>query len=322
MKFSLGNHYVRLGRFLKQIYCHGSTLLSPGSKNSSLLPALPSDVRKGFAFPASSSLILRAASLSLTAGENEIWYGKPEAFRTSGGIAARDRTLCDGNHSDYRGRIRWFVGSLIPLVLLAISAQAQPKVTVDHNSNKTATAAYKFPRVPSPARNDAGAQALLTLVDAEADGNSADLSALNDGLLPTSEDQPRRNFFLNTGSGGGRLRMDLGSVMEISQVNSYSWHTGSRGPQVYRLWASDGAMSTFNAEPKGDVDPASCGWISIVIVDTRTDDEDGGQYGVSITDARGVLGKFRYLLFDLYPTEIADTGGNTFYSEIDVVAKK
>src|SRR5262252_8487143 len=144
MKFSLGNHYVRLGRFLKQIYCHGSTLLSPGSKNSSLLPALPSDVRKGFAFPASSSLILRAASLSLTAGENEIWYGKPEAFRTSGGIAARDRTLCDGNHSDYRGRIRWFVGSLIPLVLLAISAQAQPKVTVDHNSNKTATAAYKF----------------------------------------------------------------------------------------------------------------------------------------------------------------------------------
>src|SRR5262245_35474097 len=204
----------------------------------------------------------------------------------------------------YKREIRRFVLAIITLLLAAAHSYAQPKVTIDHNSNKTATADYKFPRVPSPARNDAGAQALWTLVDAEADGNSADISALNDGVLPTSEDQPRRNFFLNTGSGGGRLKMDLGSVMEVSQVNSYSWHTGSRGPQVYRLWASDGMLPNFNAEPKGDLDPAACGWISIVIVDTRTDEADGGQYGVSITDARGVLGKFRYLLFDLYPTEI------------------
>ena len=46
------------------------------------------------------------------------------------------------------------------------------------------------------------------------------------------------------------------------------------------------------------------------------------QYGVSITDASGALGKYRYLLFDCIETETDDPWGNTFYSEIDVVAKK
>ena len=61
----------------------------------------------------------------------------------------------------------------------------------------------------------------------------------------------------------------------------------------------------------------------LATVDTRSNDEakDGGQWGVSIADAGGTLGRFRYLLFDCYVTEIADDFGNTFYSEIDVVAK-
>jgi hypothetical protein len=209
------------------------------------------------------------------------------------------------------------------LILLApICTQAQVRITIDQNDNQTAGAEFKFTRVPSPARNDAGAKAILTLVDAESDGTSGDIGVLTDGLLPDAEDQPRRNFFLSSGTGGGRLRMDLGSVIALAQINSYSWHTGSRGPQLYRVWASDGAGPNFNAEPKGTIDPATCGWQSIAIVDTRTDDEDGGQYGVSITDVSGSLGKFRYLLFDLYPVEVADSFGNTFYSEIDVIAKK
>jgi len=225
-------------------------------------------------------------------------------------------------HRDHPEKIRSFVFATFALFLFAASTHAQVRITIDHNDNKTANAEYKFPRVPSPARNDAGSKAILTLVDAEPDGNSADLGVLTDGLLPDAEDQPRRNFFLNTGTGGGRLRMDLGAVIGIAQINSYSWHSNSRGPQVYRIWASDGADPNFNPEPKGTVDPATCGWKSIAIVDTRTDEEDGGQYGVSVTDLSGSLGKFRYLLFDLYPVEVADSSGNTFYSEIDVVAKK
>ena len=115
--------------------------------------------------------------------------------------------------------------------------------------------------------------------------------------------------------------MDLGSIIEIAQVNSYSWHSNSRGPQVYRLWAGAGTDPSFNAEPMGNIDPATCGWKLIATVDTRSSEPDGGQYGVSISNAGGSLGKFRYLLFDLYVTEVADNFGNTFYSEIDVVAK-
>jgi len=225
-------------------------------------------------------------------------------------------------HRGYIETIKRFGFTSFALLVLAVSAQAQVRIIIDHNNNKTANPEFKFQRVPSPARNDAGAKALLTLVDAEADGNSADISVLNDGLLPDAEDQPRKNFFLNAGTGGGRLRMDLGNVMGIAEINSYSWHSSSRGPQLYRVWASDGADPNFDAEPKGTIDPAKFGWKSIAIVDTRTDEEDGGQYGVSIIDASGSLGKFRYLLFDFYPVEVADNSGNTFYCEIDVLAKK
>ena len=38
------------------------------------------------------------------------------------------------------------------------------------------------------------------------------------------------------------------------------------------------------------------------------------------TDSNGSLGKFRYFLFDISPTENRDPFGNTFYCEIDVRA--
>ena len=57
------------------------------------------------------------------------------------------------------------------------------------------------------------------------------------------------------------------------------------------------------------------------MVDTRSKEgNDGGQFGVSITDSRGSLAKYRCLLFDCYVTEAGDEFGNTFYSEIDLVA--
>jgi hypothetical protein len=213
--------------------------------------------------------------------------------------------------------------TILCFIVLPIAAHAQVKVTFDHNSNPTATRAFKFKNVPSPAKDDAAAKAKLLLIEGEADGNGADLSALTDGALPTEEDQPAANFFWNAGTGGGRFQMDLGSIIEIAQVNTYSWHPNTRGPQVYRLWASDGALPNFNPAPKTNIDLAASGWKLITVVDTRSKEgDDGGQFGVSITDARGSLGKFRYLLFDCYVTETADEFGNTFYSEIDVIAKR
>jgi hypothetical protein len=214
--------------------------------------------------------------------------------------------------------------TIAALLSLTLAVQAQIKVTVDHNIREGASGAFKFKNVPTPAKGDAAAGAKLLLIDGELDSNGADLIALTDGVLPTQEDEPGKNLFFNAGTGGGRMRIDLGGAIEIAQVNTYSWHPNTRGPQVYRLWVSDGLDPKFNAEPKGKIDPAACGWKLITVVDTRSTqtDSDGGQYGVSISDANRSLGKYRYLLFDCYVTETGDDFGNTFYSEIDVVAKK
>ncbi len=209
------------------------------------------------------------------------------------------------------------------LLSLALAASAEIKVTVDYNGAGAAAGAFKFPRVPAPAKDDAAAGAKLTLVDGEIDPNGADLGALNDGVLPKEEDEPAANFFFNAGTIGGRFSIDLGSVINVAQINTYSWHPNTRGPQVYKLYASDGTAAGFNAAPKNTVDPATCGWKLIATVDTRPAQGDGGgQYGVSVTDSSGSIGKYRYLLFSCVATEMDDDYGNTFYSEIDVVAKK
>jgi len=212
----------------------------------------------------------------------------------------------------------------IVLVLgFAVAASAQVKVVIDRNTGNSATGDFKFKNVPSPVRQNAAAKAKLSLAVGKQDPNGGSLSVLTDGVLPTNEDEPRANFFFDAGSDGGRILMDLGEAIEIAQVNTYSWHADTRGPQVYNLYASDGSDPRFNTEPNANTHPAACGWTLIAEVDTRPKQGDsGGQYGVSISDSRGRLGRFRYLLFDAVPTETDDPWGNTFYSEVDVVAKK
>jgi len=191
-------------------------------------------------------------------------------------------------------------------------------VVFDHNPNSTANRDFKFKNIPSPSKDDAASTAKLTLIDGELDGGSAELAALTDGRLPSDEDEPGSNVYFKAGSSGGRFRMDFGSPLDIAQVNSYSWHPNSRGPQLYKLYAADGSDPKFNLDPKRGVDPASCGWKLIALVSTLPNEgEMGGQYGASVTD----VGKYRYLLFDIYVTELYDNWGNTFYSEIDVIRK-
>ena len=214
--------------------------------------------------------------------------------------------------------------AMVTVVIATVVTHAQTKITIDHNIGAAINPEFRFKSVPSPSRSDAATNARVMIVDGEADPNGAGVAALTDGLLPNSDDQPRRNFFVTAGSGGARVLMDLGHTIEVAQINSYSWHPSARAPQLYRVWASDGSDPQFNAQPKANIDPRSCGWKLVATVDTRSSDEskDVGQFGVSVTDASGSLGKFRYLLFDCYVTEVADDFGNTFYSEIDVVAKK
>lgn len=210
---------------------------------------------------------------------------------------------------------------VIPLLFIFTGgALSQIKVTVDHNTNFDATSAFRFKNVPSPARKNAAANARLKLVVGQMDSNSPGLKALTDGILPGNEDEPEANFFFADGSDGGRFLLDLGRSIDISQVNTYSWHPYDRAPQVYNLFASNGSDPQFNPEPDAKTDPASCGWKLIATVDTRPNgDDEGGQYGVSIGGTSGGLGNFRYLLFDAIPTETDDPWGNTFFSEVNVI---
>jgi hypothetical protein len=205
-------------------------------------------------------------------------------------------------------------------LLAGFALQAGPKVTVDYNGNDAATSEFNFKSVPSPAANDAATAAKFTVVDGTADGNGGGLEKLHDGKLPDNSDDPAENFFFRAGTDGGRVQVDLGQVTGVKQVNTYSWHPGTRGPQSYKLYASDGTQENFNATPKREIAPDQCGWKLIATVNTKPKTEEGGgQYGVSISDPDGDLGKFRYLLFDIAAAERDDAFGNTFYSEIDVL---
>jgi hypothetical protein len=55
-------------------------------------------------------------------------------------------------------------------------------------------------------------------------------------------------------------------------------------------------------------------------VDTRlTNKKEGGQYAVLVSDTEGLIGRYQYLLFDIFSTDTNSPFGNTFFSEIDVI---
>ncbi|MDB6124634.1 MAG: hypothetical protein JWQ71_3627 [Pedosphaera sp.] len=209
-------------------------------------------------------------------------------------------------------------------ILLASGPAAFGKVKtiVEHYNNEQAEPGFKFKNVPRPSRRDAARHANISIADGQRDQAGGDVSKLNDGRVPTDADEPGENFFFAVNTDGGRLLVDLANAINITHINTYSWHTDSRAPQVYKLYGSDGTERDFEEKPKKDTDPEQHGWKLITKVDTRPKQgEKGGQYGVSISDSEGTIGKYRYLLFACSRTEDEDAFGNTFYSEIDVIDK-
>ena len=201
------------------------------------------------------------------------------------------------------------------LALALPAARTELRIVSEHVSNDEASRSFRFERLARPATSDAASAAELVLIAGERDGNSGELSVLTDGRLPSGPDEPRENFFFAGSSASGRLRLDLGRVLPLGVVRTYSWHPGARGPQNYTLYASDGAQPAFDAAPTGE--PEAAGWQQLARVDTSA--AGGGQHGVSIEDSRGALGSFRYLLFDVARSDAADAYAQTFFSEIDVL---
>jgi tetratricopeptide (TPR) repeat protein len=214
------------------------------------------------------------------------------------------------------------LGALGAAVLLAGSAaRAELRVVIDYNDWEHANPAFRFQRVPAPSRTNAATKAKFTLIAGERAEKGGSLDVLHDGQWPFHENQPASNFFFEAGTEGGRVLVDLGAVQPIQQVNTYSWHRNTRGAQVYKLYAADGNAKGFKPQPTKGTSPDQCGWHFLAQVDTRpVTGKLSGQYAVSIAEADGTLATCRYLLFDISRTESEDDWGNTFYSEIDVIA--
>jgi hypothetical protein len=192
--------------------------------------------------------------------------------------------------------------------------------TIERISRDEATAEFTLNAVPSPSRTDAANSARITIIAGRKDSNSGGVARLNDGRLPTEEDQPGDNFFFSAGSGGGRLLLDLGESRDIQQINTYSWHTGVRAPQVYTVYG-DAADPAAVVPTRREDDPATSGWRLIAAIDTRSQDgPPGGQHAVSIAAIRGgAIGRHTRLLFDVARAADGDRFALTFFSEIDVV---
>lgn len=204
-------------------------------------------------------------------------------------------------------------------------------VRTARNDRSSATAAFSFKNMPQPVHGDAATKATFRMVDGRRDRNGGDIKALHDSRLPGSEDAPAQNFFFAANTDGGRLMVDLGKAVAIKQVNTFSWHPGARGPQVYTLYGAVYGGQAVNLSPKRNLDPEKCGWRRIASVDTRPKSGGpGGQYAVSIGAAKAkkgdaaenTIGTYRHLLLDIRRTESSDPFGNTFFSEIDIIDSK
>ena len=231
-------------------------------------------------------------------------------------------------------------GSLRPIYAILDSLQTPDcrgsngvKVISERVPNDQAKTPMSFTSVPALSKDDAAANAVFTVVDGQVDPRGAGVQVLNDGLGARGQDVPTDALFFRDWTLEGRLRVDLGRALMVGQINTYSWHRGERGPQVYRVYGSNSSGKSFNPAPSTGTDPAGCGWKLIAAVDTRTKvarsdtdaTTDGGQYGVSIRGKDGgVVGQYRYLLFVAFVTESRTPwgSGHTFYNEIDVAGRQ
>ena len=224
-----------------------------------------------------------------------------------------------GAHSRKCGNGIWLIGGCLltfSFILLPIfPASAKVEITIGFDA--PGKAGFQLPNVPSPSTNDAATDAQFIILQGDADRNGGGLAELHDGGLPTEPDEPARNFFFAPGTRGGKLRVDLKRLVDIKQVNTYSWHPSTRGPQHYKLYASDGTAKNFVGIPPRGMSLEGAGWKLLAEVDTRQN--GGGQHGVCVSDSDGSLGKYRYLIFEIFCAETDDDFGNTFYSEIDVI---
>ncbi len=219
--------------------------------------------------------------------------------------------------------IRWMGLALSALVICAghvrLGAQSTNiVVSVDRTTQAWSDLAMGAPSSEDDADQSQNANAVFRYVPgfgiphADAGASGFNLPRLNDGKYAANGDDPANSTWFDT-KGSSRVLVDLGRSISIARINAYSWHSGALSPQRYTLWASD-AESALTPEAAD----LSKSWQEVAKVETFALGE-GGKHGSSINARDGVIGQYRYLLFDL-PANKPEWSRSGFLSEIDVHA--
>jgi hypothetical protein len=161
--------------------------------------------------------------------------------------------------------------------------------------------------------------------------SSGTLDVLTNGRGQSRRDAPTESVFMSDGTAGW-LMMDLGSLVQVTRINSYSWHQDLaqednrlRAVQQFVLYGSAAPLPP----PMPDNDASPSGWDQVARVNTdeffqvigRADRP--AQQASSITSTLGTLGRYRYLLWHLQPSRdpVSRQLNNTFYGELDVYVR-
>lgn len=186
------------------------------------------------------------------------------------------------------------------------------------------TSAFQFPTIGSPSASDyadqSQANATIRVVQGQLrshPGQSGAATVLLDGTGQSQQDAPGESAFFQDRAYGSFL-VDLGEVVNIFRINSYSWHQHnidpthrSRAQQRFTLYGFSG-----DELPDSTLPPDEAGWTRIARVNSdrrfkvRELLDRPAQQACSISSADGDIGRFRYLLWEVKR--------NTFFGEFDV----
>ncbi len=218
-----------------------------------------------------------------------------------------------------------YESAFILMLLLFMPFITFAEIVIKIEKGRRTDSSYVFDTIPSPSTADVAANSKVSIVDNRLDAGGADASWIVNGVVSASSDKPKQAvFFTNNNADGGKILMDIGSMLPVTMINTYSSHEfsgdqGARAPQVYMVYGSR-ADAPVTSDPANDDN-----WTKIAEVDSRpntTGENWGGIHGVSISDTKGNTGEFRYLLWDVQPTRSPLQSDarwtNTFFAEFDV----
>lgn len=134
---------------------------------------------------------------------------------------------------------------------------------------------------------------------------SAPLTKLMDGGGSKRHNDDENTEFIND---KGYFLVDLTVAKDLRQIDTYSWETNVRAPQVYRVYGASG-------DQWPEIAPnIAKGWTAIADVNTEALGA-GGMHGASIHRNGAALGNFRWLLFEVTAPSKQKEG--TLFCELD-----